>query len=80
MTTKHSNRMENQVSRLGFDLWAQNIIVNAIENLGDNKQDYSEENAQVFVSLKFNKGMIVCAVRAYVPNHGWEFYETEVKA
>jgi len=71
--------MENQINRLGFEAWANNLIVNAIENIGDKTVDYTDENAQFFLSIKWKNGIAHCAVRVYVPSTGWEFHELEYK-
>jgi hypothetical protein len=67
------------MQRLGFEAWADNLIVNAIENLDGKQKDYAEEHAQFFLSLKFNGNTAVCAVRVYEPAYGWQFHEREIK-
>lgn len=67
------------INRLGFDAWADNKFVNAIE-------DYrlvatgvvKMENEYITMNLSFSEETISCVIRAYTES-GWQTYEKEFK-
>ncbi len=71
--------METQINRLGFDAWADNKFVNAIEDYrlvatGDVKL----ESDDVTMKFYFSEDTISCVIRAYTES-GWQTYEKEIK-
>lgn len=67
------------INRLGFDAWADNKFVNAIEDYslvatGEVKM----ENEYVTMKLSFTEQTISCVIRAYTES-GWQTYEKEFK-
>lgn len=71
--------MENQINRLGFDAWADNEFVNALENFPMVATgDISVENDSVSMKITFSEKTVHCVIRAYTPD-GWQTYEKEIK-
>ena len=71
--------MESQINRLGFDAWADNKFVNAIEDYrlvatGDVKLESDDVTMKFF----FSEDTISCVIRAYTES-GWKTYEKEFK-
>lgn len=71
--------MDSEINRLGFDAWADNEFVNAIENFpfvatGDIKM----ENENMTIKVTFTDKTVTCFIRAYTSN-GWQTYEKEIK-
>lgn len=67
------------INRLGFDAWADNKFVNAIEDYnlvatGEVKM----ENEYMTMKLSFTEQTISCVIRAYTED-GWKTYEKEFK-
>lgn len=64
--------MREQIKRLGFDAWADNIIVNVIEDgkLGDY---VLSDDSFTIVITDGKDGEYTVAVRAYVD--GWQYHE-----
>lgn len=64
----------DNVQRLGFEAWADNIIVNLIENFGDKIEEES-------YSIRIEKypSEINYIVHAYVPGKGWLTHTRTVK-
>lgn len=73
--------MVNAIDRLGFESWANNLIVNAIENLngtnGADKHFHSTDERTVCGEIK--DGCYNFTVRAYVPNRGWHEHSISIK-
>jgi hypothetical protein len=73
--------MIDQINRLGFEAWADNIIVNKLEDVKGLSfhsmsilaQDYSLTMSRCGDSL-------VAVVRAWVPGTGWQTCERTIKA
>jgi hypothetical protein len=67
------------INRLGFDAWADNKFVNAIEDYnlvatGEVKM----ENEHMTMKLSFTEQTISCVIRAYTED-GWKTYDKEFK-
>jgi uncharacterized metal-binding protein len=71
---------QNNIQRLGFTAWADNLIVNAIEDLGDKRPyDYDVESEDVTIVLRQIGDEITATVRAYVPGLGWHYHDRVIK-
>jgi hypothetical protein len=66
--------MKDQVDRLGFEAWADNIIVNLIEDVAS-KIDEDSYNVRI---EKF-PGETNYIVSAYVQGYGWLTHHRSVK-
>lgn len=79
MTTKHSEVMEEEINRLGFNAWADNKFVNIIEDIvrGSNG-NISIENQDYHILAWWDEKVVNCCIRAYT-GKGWEIYEMEIK-
>lgn len=65
--------MNEQINRLGFEAWADNLIVNAIEDgFG---RDFVSHSDNISVVLCYISGGVHATVRAYVPGKGWLNHE-----
>lgn len=71
--------MNAQINRLGFDAWADNEFVNAIENFPRAATgDVSVENDSVAMKFTFTEQSATCVIRAYTDS-GWQTYEKQIK-
>jgi hypothetical protein len=73
------NEPNNNFLRGGFEAWADNIIVNVIENLGDRPFESVFEENDVTVSVRFQDGEVSATVRAYVEGKGWHYHDRVIK-
>lgn len=71
--------MKEQVERLGFAVWADNIIVNAVENMGGRFADHESGTDDCRVVIRIVGGDCMATVRAYVPGHGWQYHDRVIK-
>lgn len=70
---------QDQINRLGFDAWADNEFVNAIENFAPVATgDIRAESDEMTMKLSFSTTHIHCVIRAYTQD-GWQTYEREIK-
>ena len=66
--------MEDQVNRLGFEAFADNLIVDAMENMGKSTE-YKVESDNFSLVIRYNGPDAHAMLRAYVKGMGWK--ETE---
>ena len=75
--------IKTQVNRLGFGAWAENIIVNFIEDWGDTMRisegNMHIENDVYSVNAGFKDGSVSISVRAYVDGEGWQILDQNIK-
>ena len=75
--------IKTQVNRLGFGAWAENIIVNFIEDWGDTMRisegNMSIENNSYTVNAQFRDGSVSISIRAYVDGEGWQTLDQNIK-
>lgn len=64
----------DQMQRLGFEAWADNLIMNLIENL-----DKTIERDGVCVRYEKYGSETNYIVHAYVPNQGWKTHNRTIK-
>ena len=71
------------VTRLGFGAWAENVIVNFIEDWGDTMRvsegNMSIENDAYTVNARFGDGFVSISIRAYVEGEGWQTLDQNIK-
>ena len=64
------------VDRLGFKAWADNLIVNALENMaGEPKLDLDMEEGDVTLVIRTDGKQATATVRAYVAGSGWHYHD-----
>lgn len=69
----------NMINRLGFEAWADNLIVNVIEDLGKAPFEYVAEEDDVTVHVRLQEGQVSATIRAYIPGKGWQYHDRVVK-
>ena len=64
------------VDRLGFEAWADNLIVNALEDLaGEPKLDLDMEEGDVTLVIRADGKQATATVRAYVAGSSWHYHD-----
>ena len=64
------------VNRLGFETWADNLIVNALEDLaGQPSIDLDMEEGDVTLVIRTDGSTATATVRAYVAGKGWQYHD-----
>jgi hypothetical protein len=70
----------DQIQRLGFESWADNLIVNAFENMAfDQPFDHKTEDDDLTLVVRITGQDVAATVRAYVPGKGWLYHERTFK-
>lgn len=70
----------DQIKRLGFEAWADNLIVNALENLaGEQKVELDMDEGDVTIMVRTDGHMATATVRAYVAGKGWHYHDRVIK-
>ena len=67
--------MKDMVNRLGFPVWADNLIVNAIEDMGGLPTDGGFSTDDCTVVVRVHDGKALFTVRAYVEGLGWQYHD-----
>lgn len=70
---------EDQIKRLGFDAWADNQFVNAIEDFvmpGSGKISLTTD--KMCMNIYWDEVEISCVIRAYT-DEGWKVYDKTIK-
>jgi hypothetical protein len=66
------------IKRLGFEAWADNLFVDAFENLiipGDKGEGWASWDGKDYhVHIVWNSNEITCSVRAWTEEGGWQEY------
>ena len=75
---------KSQVNRLGYGAWAENIIVNFLEDyrevmLTSEGQMTVEKFDEYELTAKWDGEQLSVAVRAYVDGEGWQSLEQHIK-
>lgn len=77
--------MQDLIQRLGYVVYGDNLIVNALENAttatltDEPKVIYSEDEDSHSLRLTASKDSIVASVRMYVEGSGWQMHERVIK-
>lgn len=70
----------DQIQRLGFEAWADNLIVNTLEDgVQKNWASCWVENDDLVLMMRFEDGKAVASVRAYVEGKGWMYHDRTIK-
>lgn len=71
----------DQIQRLGFEAWADNQIVNALEGLDSRRAAYLDEQDDMTVMITVEDGMAYATVRAHVnlAGNSWHVHTREVR-
>lgn len=67
------------IQRLGFEAWADNIIVNAIEGIDPKFASYLDEQEDLTVVVRVSEGVANATVRAYIAGSGWYYHDRVIK-
>lgn len=75
---------QSQINRLGYGAWAENIIVNYIEDYSDviiaSKGRHNIERDDYTVIASWDEDACLCiTVRAYIDGEGWQMLEQSVR-
>jgi hypothetical protein len=62
-----------EIDRLGFEAWADNLIVNWIEDAPNVQSHFDHGDATLVVRKEGN--LTIATVRAYVAGRGWLSHE-----
>ncbi len=68
----------DQINRLGFEAWADNIIVNALEFM-EEPTEVTADNGNSSLVIRIQAGDAHASVRAYVPGKGWMYHDRTIK-
>lgn len=69
-----------QIQRLGFEAWADNLIVNAIEDMaGSGRPDLDVDEGDVVLVIRSDGKEATATVRAYVAGQGWKYHDRTIK-
>lgn len=73
-----------QINRLGFGAWAENIIVNYLEDWKDvmltsEGQNTIDKFDEYELTAKWDGSQVAITVRAYVQDEGWQSLEQTIK-
>lgn len=70
----------HMVNRLGFEAWADNMIVNAIEDMaGSGRPDLDVDEGDVVLVIRSDGKEANATVRAYVAGQGWQYHDRTIK-
>jgi hypothetical protein len=69
----------DQIDRLGFEVWADNAIVNMIENLPSDCVEMKSDHDDISVQITLVGKDVIGRVRAYVPGYGWKHHERTIR-
>lgn len=68
------------VNRLGFEAWADNVIVNAIDDLKSGVPlDLDKEDEHLTLVVRLDGDTATATVRAYVAGLGWFCHDRTIK-
>lgn len=71
--------MNDHIARLGFDAWADNKFVNAIEDVVSGKEgSMSIEGLDYRLNLWWDDKSVNCVIAAYAEGK-WQNYEKQIK-
>lgn len=70
----------NQIQRLGFAAWADNLIVNVLQDMeGRRPFDHDIEEEDVTIVVRVIGDDLTATVRAYIPGQGWHYHDRTLK-
>jgi hypothetical protein len=69
--------MDSEINRLGFDAWADNKFVDAIETYVFPGEGWaSHESDSYSLTIRWNEKSVTCTIRAHTTS-GWQVYEKQ---
>ncbi len=73
-----TKQMDSLYNRLGFDAWADNVLVNIIEDAqGSTSGTFlSADHDDFNISATWDEKTVTCVIRAYTES-GWQTYEKQ---
>lgn len=72
--------MKDQIQRLGFEAWCDNIVADALENVDEaTLLHYGVDNGRFSLRLSCDGKFITATIRAYVEGEGWKYYDNLIK-
>ena len=72
--------MKEQIDRLGFEAWADNVIVNWLEGMTEMQiTDAHFDHDDLSLVIRRHKDTATATVRGYVPGRGWLTHERTIK-
>jgi len=76
--------MEQLINRLGFGAYAENIIVNYLEDWGDVLRNSTQGNHTIerddyTINASWGYDNLSITIRAYVEGDGWQTLEQNIK-
>lgn len=70
----------DQINRLGFEAWADNLIVNALEDLnGEPPFGFDIETNDATLIIRVIGDEVTATVRAYIPGKGYAYHDRTFK-
>lgn len=70
----------DQINRLGFEAWADNLIVNALEDLnGEPPFGFDIETNDATLIIRVIGDEVTATVRAYIPSKGYAYHDRTFK-
>jgi hypothetical protein len=70
----------DQINRLGFEAWADNLIVNALEDLdGKPPFGFDIETNDATLIIRVIGDEVTATVRAYIPGKGYAYHDRTFK-
>lgn len=70
---------KEQIDRLGWEAWADNVLVNMMENLPPDATGLTYHYDDISVQINLVGKDVVGFVRAYVPGYGWKHHERTIR-
>lgn len=70
---------KEQIDRLGWEAWADNVLVNMMENLPPDATGLTYHYDDISVQINLVGKDVVGLVRAYVPGYGWKHHERTIR-
>ena len=70
---------KEQIDRMGWEAWADNVIVNTIENLPADATSMTCDHGDVSIKVSLVGKDVVGFIRAYIPGYGWKHHERTIR-
>ena len=70
---------KEQIDRMGWEAWADNVIVNMMENLPPDATGMSYRYDDISVQISLVGKDVVGFIRAYIPGYGWKHHERTIR-
>jgi hypothetical protein len=70
---------KEQIDRMGWEAWADNVIVNMMENLPLDATGLTYHYDDISVQISLVGKDVVGFIRAYIPGYGWKHHERTIR-